>query len=534
MKIRSLLIKNRSDLKYAVKTQNDWDSFIASHQELEFLALEKGLSICGTETLVPPIEYSMYIEKVAHSLEKLDELLGENYHPNLKSVVLGQLARQLFLYELYENRMRYFGQKIYFRDHGNKLLPLNKPIQSKSFFSPWNFHSKIPHSQYIINFQSPSGQKTDIFPNLNNSYKIKYVKLNDFANHCLRTEKNVIYITVPAVKKLHSSLSLETFKKQFDNNFSEYLFNKISYENFVFFSHYNALKRVFSKKDLPFAVYFNFVKDSKMAASMAYFSDRGVEINMQSHGALHVHGDVNEMKISKVLANSIYNNSPGVSKLFLRSKLQLNGIKNNILPNIKKVVPSGDFRFSKKFRILIAPNFTNWSETPWGLHSTCHDILGILQHLADLMQKTPEIEWALRLKFSLRDIPSGKDLEKLQGLSVNSIRRIFSGINNFTDVSQSSYNACIQNSDLIITEGITTVPYDAWENRRPVVFIRYSNYTQGLLRRSDESNSQYTRRAAYHSQSCEDFKVNHVYALRELYWNKPLINNELEHVLRIH
>jgi len=54
------------------------------------------------------------------------------------------------------------------------------------------------------------------------------------------------------------------------------------------------------------------------------------------------------------------------------------------------------------------------------------------------------------------------------------------------------------------------------------------------LRRSDESNSQYTRRAAYHSQSCEDFKVNHVYALRELYWNKPLINNELEHVLRIH
>lgn len=534
MSTRSLLIKNRSDLKYALKTQNDWGSFIASHQELEFLALQRGLSICDTETLIPPSEYSQYIEKVAYSLQELDELIGESYHPNLKSVVLGQLARQLFLYELYEKRMRYFGQKIYFRDHGNKLLPLNKPIQSKSFFSPWHFNSKIPGSEYNINFQSPSGQKTGIFQDLNNSYKIKYVKLTDFLTYGFKPKKNVIYITVPAVKNLHSNLSLENLKKRFDNNFSEYLFNKISYENYIFTSHYNALKRVFSKKYLPLAAYFNFVKDSRMAASMAFFSDCGVEINMQSHGALHVYGDVNQMKISKVLANSIYNNAPGVSKLFLRSKLQLHGIENMITPNIKRVSPSGDLRNSRKFSILIAPNFTNWSETPWGLHSTCHDIVGILQHLANLMHETPEIEWALRLKFSLLDVPSEKDLQQLQGLSVSSIQRIFRGIDNFTDVSQSSYHACIQNSDLIISEGITTVPYDAWENRRPVLFLRRSNYIQGLFRSSDESNRQYTRRAPYHSQSCKDFTVGHLHALRELYWNKPLKNSELEHVLRIH
>jgi len=162
-----------------------------------------------------------------------------------------------------------------------------------------------------------------------------------------------------------------------------------------------------------------------------------------------------------------------------------------------------------------------------------YDSNKVLLPLATLFPPKTEIDWTLRLKFSLSDVPKESDLNRMQGLSTHCVQSMFQGLKNFKDVSKQSYNSCIQNSDLIITEGLTTVPYDSWENCRPVLFLRSSKNVRGLQRRTDESVRQYFKRGAYHSQSLENFTTDQLYRLRDLYWNKPLENDELKNVLRV-
>jgi hypothetical protein len=533
MKTRSLLIQNKNDFRYAVKRKNDWDSFIAAHHELERHADEVGLPICDTSSLVPSRDFDFYTSNVAWTLRAVDELISENCHPNFKSTVMGQLARQLYWFELYKNRDRNFNQVIYFRNHSRKLLKLNEPVCAKAIYSHVHLASNVPDRHYVIDFQSPSGRKTGIFPNLKNIHSIKFTSLMSYIYHASKPENNTIYITVTPVKKQANCVCWEKLKNKFEATLSHYLFNKINSEYYNFTAHYNTLEKMFKKKRLPAAVYFNFVKDTRMAACLAFFGDQGVKINMQSHGALHVFGNSDEITISKTLSQSIYNCPPGISEVYLRSKLQLYGLPDNVSANLKLVSPKTNFLKKNKFQILIAPNFTNWLETPWGLHSTCHDTIRVLSHLALLMHATPEIDWTLRLKFSLSDVPKESDLNRMQGLSTHCVQSMFQGLKNFKDVSKQSYNSCIQNSDLIITEGLTTVPYDSWENCRPVLFLRSSKNVRGLQRRTDESMRQYFKRGAYHSQSLENFTTDQLYRLRDLYWNKPLENDELKNVLRV-
>ena len=533
MKIYSLLIQNKSDLRYAIKNKNKWDSFIAAHHELEKLAEGFGLTICETSKLVPPSDYNLHTTNVAKALHLIDKIIDENCHPDFKSTVMGQLARQLFWLELHDKCDKELNQLIYYRNHCKELLKLNEPVSTKVIYSNVSLISKVPDKQYFVDFQSPSGRKTEIFPDLKNSYSIEFTSLANFMYRALKPKKNTIYITTPPLKKPKNCVDLEILKINFKTATAEYLFSKINNEYQNFSAHYETLQKIFKARTLPSVAYFNFVKDTRMAACMAFFGDRGVKINMQSHGALHVFGNPNHVKISKILSNSIYNCSPSASKVYLRSRLQVCGIPDKVSTNLKLVSPISRNVKKAKFQILIAPNFTNWAETPWGLHSTCHDTINTLSHLAKLMHETPEIDWALRLKFSLSDTPKSNDLNRLQGLSRSCIQTMFQGLKNFKDVSRQSYLSCIQNSDIIITEGITTVPYDAWEHCRPVLFLRSSEHIRGLQRRKDESACQYQKRGAYHSQSIEKFTKVELYKLRDLYWNKPLIKNELEDVLRI-
>lgn len=533
MQIYSFLIQNKSDLRYAIKNKKKWDSFIAAHHELEKLAEGFGLTICDTSKLVPPSDYNLHTNNVAQALHLIDDIIDENCHSDCKSIVMGQLARQLFWLELHDKCNNVFNKLIYYRNHSRKLMQLNEPVPTKVIYSNVRLISKVPEKQYSLDFQSPSGSKTEIFPHLKNSYSIEFTSLANFTYRALKPKKKTIYITVPLLKKPKNCVNLKVLKKKFKATTAEYLFNKINNEYQNFCAHYEALAKSFETRTLPSIVYFNFVKDTRMAACMAFFGDQGVKISMQSHGALHVFGNPNQTKISKILSNSIYNYSPSVSELHLRSKLQTCGIPDKVSPNIKLVSPILHNVKKAKFQILVAPNFTNWAETPWGLHSTCHDTINTLSHLAKLMHETPEIDWALRLKFSLSDKPKANDLNRLQGLSKSCIQTMFQGLKNFNDVSRQSYVSCIQNCDIIITEGITTVPYDAWEHCRPVLFLRSSEHVRGLQRRKDESVCQYQNRGAYHSQSIEKFTKVELYKLRDLYWNKPLLENELEDVLRI-
>ena len=533
VKKSALLISTKNDLHYASRRQANWDYFIASHHELYCLAKDKNLSVLENSSLVNPHEYHEYTSLVANTLFLLGQLLGDKCHSNFKSILLGQLARKLYLYQLFVKNNIQNGHKIFFRDDKKRIIPLNWATSSKALFSNIHLNTKIPEESYALDFQSASGHKTGIFNSNNKRLSIIFSREANVLANYFNHKKNKILISVPK-KPLHDDVvTLELLNNNFNYSLSKYLFEKITLENKIFTSHYSALEKTFRQARLPCEVFFNYVKDTRMAACMAFFGDHGVKISMQSHGALHVFGNLHEKEITRALSNSIYNYSPSVSELFLRSTLQADGLPNQISPKIKPVTPVLNLKRNAKFKILIAPNFTNWSETPWGIHTTCFDVVSILKHLAKLMHRTDDIDWSLRLKFSLSDVPSRHDRNKIQGLGISKIKEIFHGIKNFNDDSLKSYQRCIAESDIVITEGLTTVPYDAWENRIPVLFLRSSKSVRGLQRAKDESIDQYTKRSAYHSQSCENFSLLELYELKNMYWRKPLTDTELESVLKV-
>jgi len=271
-----------------------------------------------------------------------------------------------------------------------------------------------------------------------------------------------------------------------------------------------------------------------MAACISYFHDRGVPTKMQSHGGLHVFGSASQIKICKAMSNSIYNYSPDASEIYLRSPLQ-----KRFLPSTKNVkVKSVKLSEKKpknntKFTILIALNFINWSEAAWGIHSTCYDTVKVLSHISKLVPLMQDVEWHLRMRFSISDKPRKNEIRNLQGLDVVEVQRMFDNFENFRDVSLESYENCLQDADLVIAEGVSAVPFDAWEGLTPVLFMRASNQVRGLLRAEEENETLFDQRKAFYSGNIQNVGIEQIYKIRRQHWNRPLTKLEIKSVLKV-
>lgn len=533
MTIKLLLLKNETDVGYADKSVKRWDACIPSNHALAAMCANKGIKCVYHAELVPEEHYQDYTKQVANTLKILSNCFCSDCPKDLKNIILAELARKLYIFELFLRRRDLHNEMIFYRDQG-KIKKLNDAPESNVEFSRYASISKTPKDSYELDFQSPSGTKTKIFKNMKNAHRLRFSDpYTCFLHKYKNNKKKIIHISLSKKHQIVEILDKKLLFDKLDKEHAQFINNYVETACKVFFGTYNSLVQVFRNKPLPSIAYFNFIKDARMAACIKYFSDKGVITNFQSQGAIHTFGSEDQKVISEILAQGTYNNSPSARNILVRSQLQI-GQSNDKKIKIKRtILPLRRKKTSETFKILIAPNFTNWADTPWGLHSTCFDIHETLLKLGSLVMKTPHFHWTYRLKYSLSDIPKASELASVSGLDPSQIIENYSKIKNITNVSHSSYDQSIKSTDLVITEGLTTVAYDAWESRKPVLFLRKSNNIRGLQRRFDESSTQFAERSPYHSISVENLTTTHLIRLGNLYWNRELTDKELSGVLNL-
>ena len=144
-----------------------------------------------------------------------------------------------------------------------------------------------------------------------------------------------------------------------------------------------------------------------------------------------------------------------------------------------------------------------------------------------------DIEWHLRMRFSIADKPRKNESRKLQGLDVIEVQRMFEDYENFRDVSLESYDNCLKTADLVIAEGVSAVPFDAWERLTPVLFMRASNQVRGLLRAEEKNELLFDQRNAFYSGNIQNVGVDEIYKISRLHWNRPLTELEVKNVLKV-
>ena len=530
-----LLIRGKNDLKFSIKHKSSWDAFVPSHHQLAFIAKRNNLMLMNIPDIISDDLYSDYTEQIATDIDSIKIILKDSLPAGLIAIIVGSLARDLYMVRLYATYANEFQTELFFRSRQKVLKPVLIPDDPKISYENSCKASSIPHEPYSLTFQSPSGLKTGIFNLPKNTIKLKFCdkKRLLFSKFPFQTDKT-IYITVQRTSNKLNNVQWNKFDEYFSVDISQFLKLYIQQEILQYYSCYNALKSTFENNRLPTASYFNCIKDTQMAACISYFHDRGVPTKFQSHGGLHVFGNVSQIKICKAMSNSIYNYSPDASEIYLRSPLQ-----KQFLPSTKNVkVKSVNIAETKpknntKFTILIALNFINWSDAAWGIHSTCYDTVKVLSHISKLVPLMRDIEWHLRMRFSIADKPRKNESRKLQGLDVIEVQRMFEDYENFRDVSLESYDNCLKNADLVIAEGVSAVPFDAWERLTPVLFMRASNQVRGLLRAEEKNELLFDQRNAFYSGNIQNVGVDEIYKISRLHWNRPLTELEVKNVLKV-
>ena len=530
-----MLINDQSDLNYARRNSKKLDFVITAHLQLEYLAKNFNLNVRSGNELVDPTEYDYYSKRVMKNLIWVESALKNTCPDDFVSISLALLARKLHVLNLIEKISK--NESVIFIERPQRKF--DRLVQNTVSVNNVYFCNLMPKSDYYLDFQSESGAKTGIFNLENNTFRIS--KCSFFKASIKKLSHNKedqnIYCTIPNVE----NTNLPDSFYQISHQFSQFMFTKI--EQFLlnyiqeFISTKIAFEKYFSHSKLPKSVYFSMVKNPYMAAAIHYFKEQNVPISMQSHGGMLSFGTESQIYISQKLSEGIYNFPPSADNIFLRSFTQK---PNKHTDKIIKYKPVKFFdgRVEKnlstnKFTILIALNFTNWGETCWGISSSCYDTFEVLKHISELARKTPLIKWQMRLKFSIKDTPTKADFSKIQGLEPSLVNKIFKDIPNVENVSTASYEDLMSNCNIVITEGITSVTFDAWDMRKPVIFLKHHELIRGSHPVIEFTSLSKTMRAPYYVETIETLTVTRIKHLANLHRELNLSKDELNKVINI-
>lgn len=530
-----MLINDQSDLNYARRNSKKLDFVITAHLQLEYLAKNFNLNVRSGNELVDPTEYDYYSKRVMKNLIWVESALKNTCPVDFVSISLALLARKLHVLNLIEKISN--NESVIFIERPQRKF--NRLVQNTVSLNNVYFCNMIPKSDYHLDFQSDSGAKTGIFNLENNTFRIS--KCSFFKASIKKLSHNKedqnIYCTIPNVENTNLPASFY----QISHQFSQFMFSKIEQLLLEYTQSFIATKlafeKYFSHSKLPRAVYFSMVKNPYMAAAMSYFKEQNVPIFMQSHGGMLSFGTEAQTYLSQKLSEGIYNFPPSADNIFLRSFTQKPYKNTDKIIRYKPVkffdIPIEKNLSTNKFTILIALNFTNWGETCWGISSSCYDTLEVLQHISELARKTPLINWQIRLKFSIKDTPTKADLSKLQGLEPSLVNKIFKDIPNVENVSSASYSDLMSNCNIVVTEGITSVPFDAWDMRKPVIFLKHHELIRGSHPGMVLTSLNNATRAPYYIETIETLTVERVKHIANLHSELDLSKDELNKVINI-
>lgn len=520
-----LLLTNKSDLKFARKAVNRWPVVLPGHHQLYVMAKNDGLSVIEPHDVLPAAGYEGVCKDVTDNLRLLQTFVQDYAPVELGNYIMARSVRQLYLANLTRLSSKR-GLDLFRRDFTGRAVKASTPIEKNTIFKKnFSSHSDLDRP-YVLDMQSPSGKKTKTFSSEYPKADLAFVTPMDmFKQKLFGKNKNKILLT--AVYSSQSVLfhKFSTLSKLFKHEFFDPLQALIESVEKSYHGSYQALQMFYSQNALPREAWFNHVKNTQMAALMTFLSDQGVPVKMQSHGGLHVFGTSDQAFITSALSDGMYNNYPAVADIHPRSICQVNKVYDKQNVEIQYTPYTCPKKASnKRFTILFAPNFLNWWETNWGIHSTCFDIIKVLRHLIKLSEQSDAFVLNVRIKLGLSDTQKKADLVKMIGIHPGTVHHLLEKQANVRDVTLESYETSISSADLIVTEGMTSVIYDALERGKPVLCLRADREVRGLAAGQRPGSNG---RAVVYSDSIVDFGLPELEWLASNHFDKPLTNEEV-------
>jgi hypothetical protein len=213
---------------------------------------------------------------------------------------------------------------------------------------------------------------------------------------------------------------------------------------------------------------------------LAAMTEAGVTVVQESHGNVVVHGAGSRRALAAALAGDGYTSFPGSRLIAPRSPLQAAGLPPGprLAPSVRvaapEAVPAAPAE-GRPFRILAAPNFLPWPQAFPGFVPSCFECQKTMEALARAVAGDPAFELRIRIKTTVADVADERMMGVSRGVVPEDMADVTALSDNIRDASLGSHREGLLWADLVVTEGMTNVLYEALELRRPVLLLNLSS-----------------------------------------------------------
>lgn len=451
-------------------TPNHSENIISGTYHIHQLLLEYGYEPTNPSLLVDYKKKNIILDITENKLKEISIFLETlDIEDCLKAILLANCAKKIF---------QVLGKSIVSNNIENLNLSPSLVLDNlkTSFNEAKNYSPRLNNISpllirlndgYHLDFCSRSGRELDKSKN-KLTISAHADNFNGFANFFSNTARSLFTTT----KRLRIDVASSNINSQSTyKHLNDQILHCCKQTIFDYFIHKHSLTsflKNISKK--PSKARFNNVGNSMLAGYVSALKDYDIPVELASHGAMIVHGTKQRKFITSILANSVYNYFPEVKTIIPRSPLQVTQSKVKI-EKIIRTKPIVKKQISKKFIILYAPNFLPWHSCYHGLVPSCFETVKCAKALIEICKKTPELELNIRFKTTVKDIAKISNTDHNRGILPSDINGFYDNKLGIYDASLGSHSSLLENADLVISEGITAVLFEALEHRKPLLLL---------------------------------------------------------------
>ena len=299
----------------------------------------------------------------------------------------------------------------------------------------------------------------------------------------------------------------------------------------IFETYYCAMKNFLADANyVPSIALFNHAQTEVTAGFATALRDRGAITSMVSQGGLVVHGSQARVVVSEILAGAIYNYHPSMRQVAPRSPMQVGPAWNASVIRQVRIKDSDHSRSSdeRPFKVVYAPNFVSWYECFHGLSASCFETRVCAERLSSAVKRLDGVNLFIRIKTTNADVSEKGVENSSRGLTPSDLSDLIDEQSGVFDASHGSHAGLIADSNLVITEGVSTVMFEALEHRKPVLLLnQHPLRTPSLPSFNAAELTTGSSRHAVYSASSEDDLDLIISQILDLHKDQPLNEYEL-------
>ncbi|MBI1417776.1 MAG: hypothetical protein GC146_11185 [Limimaricola sp.] len=539
-----VLIHNRTALGAARRCVARGYGLIAGSFHIHRQLSQRDLPAIAGADLIPDEAAGQVLELVAETVDRVEALLSPELPDDLRATLLGVLCKGLFEYFGLLAASGELGAEILRFDWRRGLVSARSALRRQLRYArlpalPVRFGPRRAGAvaPYELDFRTPSGAKlgNDCGPSRKVRLRLASVRTPSDLLENARLRRGGVAgpdytICVHRNQRIPFTVFATAPETALDPDLAEFVRTTTEEATRDFLSHRDAMARFVADFGRPERARFNFIKHEGMAGFASALSDLGVETTMLSHGCMVPHGPDVRRRVAERLSSAIYNSHPSIKVIAPRSPLQAAGkLPWQVVDSVVRLVPpAAEAPASLPFRVLFAPNYLPWHECFHGMAISDFDTYHCIEALAGVIAGLDDFRMDLRIRTTPLDVANAKRVPELIAIKPEDVAHLIAPEKGIYDATYGSHATLIAEADLVVTEGVTAVIFEALEARKPVLLLQRSReLTPSLPSWTLVDLANHIDRNAVYSASIADDLAAVLQMIRTRHNGRPLRNEEL-------